>query len=160
MNNPQQELVWEGRAHLGDEPGLFGDASYSGLAIEFPITLSHSDPGNPDPNRKITLTVDVEYVKTFEGYPGHRWFVVGYTEDPNQQYHYKETELKSGVVKGEVSSFDAELELPKTAATSVFLSLRIRVDTSVAPGLYDDFIIKRISLVSENFAFVAALGFH
>jgi len=32
--NPKRELIWQGRLHLGDEPGIYGDAHYCGGAIK------------------------------------------------------------------------------------------------------------------------------
>lgn len=40
MSNQQSELICAGRIHLDDEPGVYGDAAYTGLATEFPITLT------------------------------------------------------------------------------------------------------------------------
>jgi hypothetical protein len=40
MSNQKSELIWAGRIHLGDEPGVYGDAAYTGLATEFPLTLT------------------------------------------------------------------------------------------------------------------------
>ena len=44
MKNPKDELIWQGRIHLGDEPGVYGDASYSGLCTERPIAVLPFDP--------------------------------------------------------------------------------------------------------------------
>ena len=42
----------------------------------------------------------------------------------------------------------------------MFVSIDIRVDTSVPPGLYDDFVVTKLLNKSQNFTFVASLGFH
>lgn len=47
-HSAQPELVRQGRIHLGDEPGVYGDASYSGLAVDIPLTLQKTDPTGPD----------------------------------------------------------------------------------------------------------------
>ncbi|HEV7450602.1 MAG TPA: hypothetical protein VGO16_04285 [Pseudonocardiaceae bacterium] len=44
-------------------------------------------------------------------------------------------------------------------ATPVFVSVRVRVDTTVPPGLYDDFVVTRLLNKSANFTFVASFGF-
>ena len=36
---------------------------------------------------------------------------------------------------------------------------RVRVDTTVPPGLYDDFMVTRLLNKSANFTFVASFGF-
>lgn len=42
----------------------------------------------------------------------------------------------------------------------MFVSVRVRIDTEVPPGLYDDFVVTRLLNKSPNFTFVASLGFH
>jgi hypothetical protein len=44
MLSPKPELIWQGRIHLGDEAGVFGDAFYSGLTTELPVTMQKTDP--------------------------------------------------------------------------------------------------------------------
>ena len=85
MLSPQPELIWQGRIHLGDEPGVFGDACYSGLTAELPITLQKIDPSGPD---TTTLIVQTHNVETFSGYPGHLITATLYEPDPNQQFHF------------------------------------------------------------------------
>lgn len=41
----------------------------------------------------------------------------------------------------------------------MFVSVRVRIDTEVPPGLYDDFLVTRLLNKSQNFTFVASLGF-
>jgi hypothetical protein len=40
-----------------------------------------------------------------------------------------------------------------------FVSVRVRVDTDVPPGLYDDFVVTKLLNSSANFVFVASFGF-
>jgi hypothetical protein len=40
-----------------------------------------------------------------------------------------------------------------------FVSVRVRVDTEVPPGLYDDFVVTGLLNSSANFTFVASFGF-
>lgn len=157
MLSPKPELIWQGRIHLGDEPGLFADASYSGLAMELPITLQKTDPSGPD---TTTLVVQTQNVETFSGYPGHVVTVTLYEEDPNQQFHFIETPL---VTERLTSSDNNRQELVINLANKtspMFVSVRLRVDTEVPPGLYDDFVVTKLLNKSQNFTFVASLGFH
>lgn len=93
MLSPQPELIWQGRIHVGDEPGVFGDAFYSGLAMELPVTLRKIDPSGPD---CTTLIVRTQNVETFSGYPGHLITATLYEQDPGQQFHFIETPLGAG----------------------------------------------------------------
>jgi hypothetical protein len=156
MLSVQPELVWEGRIHLGDEPGVYGDAAYSGLALEFPLTLRKTDPAGPDTTTLVLRTQDVQ---TFAGYPGHLITVTAYQPDPSDPTHATETVLTTERLSSadnnrkEVAVNLAGIALP------AFVSVRIRVDTGVPPGLYDDFVVIRLLNRSANFTFVASFGF-
>src|SRR5262249_20855977 len=69
MKNPSDVLIWQGRIHLGDEPGVYGDASYSGLCMELPMTFHPFDPTSP--NEDLNLELEAEDVNVYTGYPGH-----------------------------------------------------------------------------------------
>jgi hypothetical protein len=156
MLSVQPELVWEGRIHLGDEPGVYGDAAYSGIALEFPLTLRKTDPAGPD---TTTLVLHTQDVQTFAGYPGHLITVTAYQPDPGNPGHTIETLLTTATLS---SADNNRKEVPVDLAgiaTPVFVSVRVRVDTTVPPGLYDDFVVTRLLNKSANFTFVASFGF-
>ena len=148
MANSPQELIWQGRLHLGDEPGIYGDASYSGLCAELPITVIRSDP-TAQAFKLVLKTVDLE---TFQGYPGHEITVFMYLPDPNQQFH----SIQQVVASARFVSADQntkEVTVNVGSAPGPFqLSVRLRVDTTVNPGLYDDFIWRTLELKSEQFS--------
>ena len=157
MLSPKPELIWQGRTHIGDEPGLFGDAFYAGLATEIPITLQKTDPAGPD---STTLVVQTQNVETFSGYPGHLITVTLYEEDPSQAFHFIETPLGTERLTSSDNNRQ-EIVLDLTGRSSpMFVSVRVRVDTEVPPGLYDDFVVTKLLNKSQNFTFVASLGFH
>jgi hypothetical protein len=157
MLSPQPEQIWQGRIHIGDEPGIFGDAFYSGLATELPITLEKVNPTGPD---NTTLEVRTQNVETFSGYPGHLIRVTLYEEDPNQQFHFIETILATERLTS-ADNNRQEITINLTGKTSpMFISVSVRIDTEVPPGLYDDFVVTRLLNKSQNFTFVASLGFH
>ncbi len=156
MLSLQPELVWEGRIHLGDEPGVYGDAAYSGIALEFPLTLRKTDPGGPDTTTLVLLTQDVQ---TFAGYPGHLITVAAHQPDPADPTRAVETVLTTQRL---TSVDDNRKELTVNLAgipSPAFVSLRVRVDIEVPPGLYDDFVVTRLSNRSADFTFVASFGF-
>ncbi|MFD7239018.1 hypothetical protein ACFWAT_27410 [Streptomyces syringium] len=156
MRSPKPELIWQGRVHLGDEPGLYGDAHYSGLSAEVPLTLERADPQGQDSTALVVVT---EGLETFTGYPGHLITVTAYLPDPARPYHSVETVLATARM---TSADQNRKEIPLALAgipSPLFLSVRARVDTEVPPGLYDDFVLTRILNASHNFAFVASLGF-
>ncbi len=156
MLSVQPELVWEGRIHLGDEPGVYGDAAYSGIALEFPLTLQKTNPTGPDTTTLVLRTQDVQ---TFAGYLGHLITVTAYKPDPQDPTHAIETPLATARLS---SADNNRKEVPVNLAglaSPVFVSVRVRVDTTVPPGLYDDFVVTRLLNKSANFTFVASFGF-
>lgn len=155
MLSRQAELIWQGRLHLGDEPGIFGDAAYSGLAAELPIFLEKSPDAETD---TTTLVLRTEGVATFAGYPGHLVTVTLYTEGPTP-FVWQETVLATETLT--TADHDRKnVEIDLTGQTSPYrISVRVRVDTAVPAGLYDDFVWTSLSNKSADFAFVASFGF-
>lgn len=157
MLSSQPELVWQGRTHLGDEPGVFGDASYSGLATELPVTLEKTNPAGPD---TTTLVVVTQNVETFAGYPGHLITVTLHEQDPNQQFHFIETVVATARLTSADNNRKEIVVNLTNRPSPVFISVRVRIDTEVPPGLYDDFVVTKLLNKSQDFTFVASLGFH
>ena len=156
MLSPQAELIWQGRIHLGDEPGIFGDADYSGLALELPITLEKAPGAQED---TTTLVLRTEGVNTFSGYPGHLVTVTLYTPGP-QPNVWKETVLTTArLTTADNNHKNVEINLVGQASP-YRISVRVRIDTTVPSGLYDDFVFTSLSNKSADFAFVASFGFH
>ncbi|MGH3899031.1 MAG: hypothetical protein ACRDTA_12440 [Pseudonocardiaceae bacterium] len=156
MLSVQPELVWEGRIHLGDEPGVYGDAAYSGIALEFPLTLRKTDATGLD---TTTLVLQTQDVQTFAGYPGHLITVTAYQLAPQDPTHTIETPLATATLSS-ADNNRKEVPVDLSGLTSpVFVSVRVRVDTEVPPGLYDDFVVTRLLNKSANFIFVASFGF-
>jgi hypothetical protein len=154
--SPQPELVWQGRIHLGDEPGVYSDAAYSGLNTELPLTLQRTDPAGPD---TTTLVVETQDVQTFSSYPGHLVTATLYAPAPADPLHYQGTVLASARLTAADNNSKA-ISINVAGHTGpIFVSVHIRIDTEVPPGLYDDFVVTRLLNRSPNFTFVASLGF-
>jgi hypothetical protein len=152
MITAQQELIWEGRIHIGDEPGVYGDAEYPGIAAEWPVTLFRSDDATTD---KVTFIIDAEKVTVFAPYPGHLVTITLYEDDGTGTFTAKETTLATDRLKSNATKID--VQVPKTKRS--FISVRVRVDTTVLPGLYNDFELIRLSIKATNFEYTAGFGF-
>ncbi|MEM6813086.1 MAG: hypothetical protein AAF600_01685 [Bacteroidota bacterium] len=154
MKTSQSELLWQGKTHLGDEPGIFSDADYSGLSFEAPITIkSHSGSA-----QEVSIIITSELVKVFQGYPGHKVTITQFTLDSStgNPYDYKETIL----VEERITDSNAAKEVKfKIQGNENFASCKIEVDTTVAPGLYDDFLITGLNFKSDNYQYYASFGF-
>lgn len=149
---PQAELIWQGRVHLGDEPGVYGDASFSGAAFEIPITLQRtSAPGEA----KTVLVVEAQDVQSFAGYPGHLITVVLHLVDLTT-FKAKEVVL----AKARLTGNRQEIPIDLTGRTTPhFVSVQIRQDETVPPGAQDDFLVTRLSNLSAGFQFFANYGY-
>lgn len=154
----RNELIWQGRVHLGDEPGIYADAHYCGLNIDLPFTVFRTDPDDRE-KRTFELILETEDMVTYPHYPGHQVSITAY--EPDQKDPYRSVERV--VVQTKMSSDDnnqkvIEVEVGE-GCDPYYFSIDIRVDTTVNPGLYDDFVVKRLSLKSEKFALHASFGF-
>jgi hypothetical protein len=161
MSPSNSEFIWAGRNHMGDEPGIYGDAQYVGLSFEYPLTVkSMTTPATG----KATVTVTAKDVQVFKPYPGHQITIYGYTPltpgDPVSKW-------KKTPIPGATALVTADGDVNITfnfvipAGTSAnYISVGIEIDNTVKPGLYDDFLITDISFSSPAFLFFASLGFN
>lgn len=155
--NPESEFIWRGRLHIGDEPGVHGDAAYVGLCCELPITLFRSRPGTDD--IEFTLIINSEDVTTYDPYPGHEIIVFAHEANPPGGSQFKPRELGRAWLQS-ADNNRKEIKLKSgTGAGSLFISVRLRVDTFVPPGLYDDFLWTGLFLSAPDHALYAAFGF-
>lgn len=154
MKSTQSELIWLGKTHLGDEPGIFSNASYGGLAFELPITVK-SFSGS---KMSVSLILRTEFVKVFSGYKGHKVTITMFVPNsstPNQ-YDYKEVILLEDYITDSVNDKILNFEIE---GKHIFLSCKLEVDTSVTPGLYDDFLFSQLNFKANNHEYFASLGF-
>lgn len=151
------ELIWQGRTHLGDEPGVYDDGtSYPGLAMELPITLERTSSPGAD---RTTLILETKDTQTFAGYPGHPITVTIYVPDPSLPFHAKPVVIAQTNL---TSQDNNRKEIPINLAPfqpPYYIGVRVQVDSTVPPGALDDFIVTRLSNLSQNFRFIANFGF-
>ncbi len=156
--NRRNELIWQGRVHLGDEAGIYGDAHYSGLSFDLPFTVFRTDPDDRE-KRVFEVILETEDMVTYSHYPGHHVVITAYSPDIHDPYR----SVEKVVCEARLTTDDKD---QKTIQVEVgegpdpfYFSIRVRVDTTIHPGLYDDFIVRRLSLKSEKFALHASFGF-
>jgi hypothetical protein len=150
MAQSPTERVWEGRLHLGDEPGVYGDAAYCGLSVELPLTL-HRLLRDAAPDERVEVILEAQDVRVFEGYAGHLVRVLGHFSNPEGQPEWTVRELATGRLARNAMSLTIAGEIP------AHVSVSVHVDTDVGPGLFDDFVLRRLSLRSASH--YASLGF-
>ncbi|GAA0389253.1 hypothetical protein [Streptomyces luteireticuli] len=154
MLSAQAELIWQGRIHLGDEPGVYGDASYSGLTVELPITLERLATTGPF---TTTLELEIQDMQTFQGYPGHLLEVFLFVPASTPQ-HFTRKLLASTRLTGNGERHTIAVDFTGHRSPHR-VGVRLSIDTDVPPGLYDDFVLTRLSNRSQDFAYVASFGF-
>jgi hypothetical protein len=128
---------------LGDEPGVYADAYYCGLAVQFPVQLFPFLPNINSP-ANLTFLLEADEVQTFKGYPGHLVEVFAY-ERLRKRNHWHARLLKSGRLKKNSIKIQLKGILP-----SPYMSVRVSVDTEVPPGLYDELVLRRLSQLSQT----------
>lgn len=152
----QAQLVWQGRIQLGGHPGIFSDASYSGLTMELPMTLEQEPVSGPD---RTTLILDTQNVTTFAGYPGDLITVFINEPDHSKPFHSKEQVLtRARLTSADHNQKKITVNLAGFAPPWC-ISLQIREDTTVPPGLINNFVVTRLSNISKNFRVIADLGY-
>jgi hypothetical protein len=155
MDTVTRQLIWQGRLHLGDEPGIYGNACYVGLGCDLPITVREFDE---HPVGRAAFVLGTENMSTQRGYPSHLMQVVC-CEVTDAANHYGEwvlgeTPLVPGdtLIEVDLSGVRAKPGAPR------YLSARVRLDTSAPPALYDDFVVVELSLQSTRY--YASFGFY
>lgn len=105
------------------------------------------------------MILDTEGVETYAGYAGHAIIVTVYEPDPSKPLHSVERILAQDVFTGADHDHKEIVVRVGAALSPIRLSIRLRCDTTVNPGLYDDFVWRRLSLLSPGFEFYGSLGF-
>lgn len=140
-------LIWQGRLHIGDEPGAYGDATYVGLNLELPVEII---PFNDKAASRgeVTLILNAEGIEPDRGYLGHRVTVIAYGENGGSSGR------EAGAAKLAEGRLDikgqGELRLKIRGAIPRYIAVRVGVDTEVEPGLYLETVISRLSLRSSS----------
>lgn len=158
MISPQPELIWQGRIQLGDEPGTFTDAAYSGLSVEFPVTVRDTNAASAQD--VLTLILCAERVKVFAGYPGHL-IKVFYYQESSTPFHWIQKLYNTFRLTANTIQLDVDLTAikPSDPKKNIYLSLSVEVDTDVTPGLYNDFVLLSLSSASDQYKYVTSFGF-
>jgi len=130
---------------------VYGDAHFVGLASEWPLTLHKFDPASAT-GGTIAFPIQADDVKVFAPSLGHLVTVTRSVPAPQPGNPYHWTRAAIPIVGPDHLSSDVlefDVALPADAAT-VYLGLRLEVDTSVAPGLLDDFVVRRLTAKSST----------
>jgi hypothetical protein len=139
---PGKKAVWQGVIHLGDDPAKYPKVTSAGMAFQVPLKL--------DATRKAKLTVTASEVQTQAG-GGHYVEVVAHFENKGFRTPAREVIVDTFRIKDEVEAdtdftFDLDPAKNLDGAKPTYYSVRVKVDTGIPFGLWDDFLVKRIAV--------------
>lgn len=154
MSQPDSELIWQGRLHLGDGPGVYGDAPYVGLGLELPLTLRRFP--DTDGSSVASIIIETEGLQPRGGLPGPTVSVVRYAPG-NTQGHWHEHLLREERLDEQVTTVAIDLSREAPDTDPLPLGIRLRINTDAPPGLYADFVL--VALRIDSATHYASLGF-
>jgi hypothetical protein len=140
--DPVKKTVWQGVIHLGDNPEQYPKVTSAGMTFQVPLKL--------DAAKKARLTVTATDVQTQAG-DGHYVEVIAHFESKGFRTPAKEVVVDTFRIKDEVAAdtdftFDLDPTKNLDRAKPTYYSVRIKVDTGIPFGLWDDFLVKRIAV--------------
>ena len=139
---PAKKTVWQGVIHLGDNPESYPKVTSAGMAFQVPCKL--------DPSKKAKLTVTATDVQTQAG-GGHYIEVVAHFQNKGFRTPAREVLVETFRIKDEVAAdtdFTFDLDPAKNLGGEkpTYYSVRVKVDTGIPLGLWDDFLVKKIEV--------------
>jgi hypothetical protein len=149
--------LWQGRLHFGDQPGIRHDGPFVGLTSEWPFTVQRIEGSAA--GSLLTVRIEAEDVQVFAPFDGHAITVTRFVADPSiaEPRRWRRVPLPiigSNRMTGDAHEFT--VAMPDDADT-VYLGLQLQVDDAMAPGLLNDFVVRRLGLKSHSH--YATLGF-
>jgi len=138
--NEDTDLLWRGRIQLGDEPGIYSDAQYAGLCLEFPVELLPYS-GAFTTTGELTIIIEADEVQIYGGYEGHPVTVFGLFATGAT---WQRREIASGRLRSEHLELALRSEIPR------YVTVRIEINSQLPPGLYDEIIVNRLSVRSAT----------
>jgi hypothetical protein len=151
-----RDLLWRGRLQVGDEPGVYGDAQYAGLCLEFPIEVIPSS-GEYQANGMVDVGVRASEVEVYKGFPGHPVELYGFSPDDNHPGTWKKVRLADGRLTTENGGV---VVLPIRGCVPRYISLRVSSDSSTPPGLFDEIVVEELWLDSVTHYGYLGFRFH
>jgi len=137
---PARKVVWEGSIHLGDNAAQFSNVQSAGMTMQIPCAL--------EPEKTGKLTITTRDIQTLAG-DGHYAELISHYEDddgPAREYLVESFRLKGDSNNVDVDhTFDFD-PMKKLYAKPAYYSVRIKIDTQIKFKLWDDFVMKRITV--------------
>jgi len=139
---PIRKTIWQGTLHLGDNPEQYSNVLSAGMTMQIPCKL--------DREKKGKLIITARDIQTLLG-EGHYAELVAHFEDAGGDSPASELVVETFRIKGDSTNVDIdhtfEFDPAKgLMAPASYYSIRLKVDTFIKFGLWDDFLLKRIDI--------------
>jgi hypothetical protein len=135
-----RKAIWQGVVHLGDNPLQFSSVNSAGMLMQVPCAIESEKPGK--------LIVTTRDIQTLSG-EGHYAELLAHYEDddgPAREYLVETFRLKGDSNNVDLDhTFDFN-PMKGLYAKPKYYSVRIKIDTQIKFGLWDDFLLKRIEI--------------
>jgi hypothetical protein len=137
-----RKTIWQGSLHLGDNPEQFSNLPSAGLTMQVPCKLDRAKKGK--------LIITTRDIQTLLG-EGHYAELIAHFEDQGGESPASEELVETFRLKGNSTNADIEhtFEFDPAKglmAPAAYYSLRIKLDTFIKFGLWDDFVMKQIDI--------------
>lgn len=137
-----RKTLWQGTLHLGDNPEQYSNVPSAGMVLQIPSKL--------DRDKKGKLVITTRDIQTLLG-DGHYAELIAHFEEQGGDAPANEMVVETFRLKGNSTNVDTnhtfDLEPTKgLMAPASYYSIRIKIDTFIKFGLWDDFLIKQIDL--------------
>lgn len=133
-------IVWTGSLHLGDTPGVFMDAQYVGLLVQFPITINFV----PDGTEPVVFVLTTTEVEIFDNkkHPIY-WDWTPGTTFPTPVGYIDDRDLITGQPEKHL------LSVPHDSVTVGKHWITVQVNPETSAGLRDDFVLRRLEAIES-----------
>jgi hypothetical protein len=141
LQGAERKTVWQGNLHLGDTPDQYSNIPSAGLAMQIPCKL--------DFGKQAKLAITTRDVQTLAG-DGHFAELVAHYEDgdaPAREYVVETFRLKGNSTNADIEhAFELDPSKDLQGTPPAYYSVKLKVDTTVRFGLWDDFVLKRVDI--------------
>lgn len=139
---PMRRTIWQGTIHLGDNPEQYSNVLSAGITMQIPCKLDREKNGK--------LIITTRDIQTLLG-EGHYAELVAHFEDQGGDSPASEQVVETFRLKGNSTNVDVDHHFDFDPAKGLmapapYYSIRLRIDTFIKFGLWDDFVVKQIDV--------------
>jgi len=139
---PVRKTIWQGSLHLGDNPEQYSNLPSAGITMQAACKLDRAKKGK--------LIVTTRDIQTLLG-EGHYAELIAHFEEQAGDAPASESVVETFRLKGNSTNADIDHTFDfdpakGLMAPAAYYSIRIKLDTFIKFGLWDDFVMKQIDV--------------